>query len=104
MLFTVNGKTQKVKVSEASTASNSAYKVFRCGVTAKEMTDTITARFYLADGTAVGSAYTYTIREYANYILTHDSYTQKAKDVVKAMLNYGACSQKYFNGYLPACD
>lgn len=100
MLFTVNGKTQKVKVSEASTASNSAYKVFRCGVTAKEMTDTITARFYLADGTAVGSAYTYTIREYANYILTHDNYSSKAKDVVKAMLNYGACSQKYFNYHI----
>lgn len=97
MLFTVNGETQKVKVSEADTASNSAYKVFRCGVTAKEMTDTITAQFYLADGTAVGSAYSYTVREYANYILTHDSYAQKAKDVAKAMLNYGACSQKYFN-------
>ena len=97
MLFTVNGETQKVKVSEADTASNSAYKVFRCGVNAKEMTDTITAQFYLADGTAVGSAYSYTVREYANYILTHDSYAQKTKDVAKAMLNYGACSQKYFN-------
>ncbi len=97
MLFTVNGETQKVKVSEADTASNSAYKVFRCGVTSREMTDTITAQFYLADGTAVGSTYSYTVREYANYILTHDSYAQKAKDVAKAMLNYGACSQKYFN-------
>lgn len=97
MLFTVNGETQKVKVSEATAASNSEYLVFTCGVTAKEMTDTITAQFYLADGTAVGSAYSYTVREYANYILTHDSYAQKAKDVAKAMLNYGACSQKYFN-------
>ena len=97
MLFTVNGETQKVKVSEATAASNSEYLVFTCGVTAKEMTDTITAQFYLADGTAVGSTYSYTVREYANYILTHDSYAQKAKDVAKAMLNYGACSQKYFN-------
>jgi len=97
MQFTVNNRTQKVKISEAERQSSARYLVFRCGVTAKEMTDTITAQFYLADGTAVGSAYTYTIREYANYILTHDNYTQKAKDVVKAMLNYGACSQKYFN-------
>jgi hypothetical protein len=69
--------------------------VFSCGVAAKEMTDTITAQFYLADGTAVGSAYTYTVRDYANYILTH-GYAQKAKIAVKAMLNYGACAQKYF--------
>ena len=97
MLFTVNGRTQKVKVSEATAASNSEYLVFTCGVAAKEMTDTISAQFYRADGTAVGSAYSYTVREYANYILTHDDYSQKAKVVVKTMLNYGACSQKYFN-------
>lgn len=96
MLFTVNGRTQKVKVSEATAASNSKYKVFSCGVAAKEMTDTITAQFYLADGTAVGSAYNYTVRDYANYILTHDGYSQNTKNIVKKMLNYGACSQKYF--------
>lgn len=96
MLFTVNGRTQKVKVSESTAASNSNYKVFSCGVAAKEMTDTITAQFYLADGTAVGSAYNYTVRDYANYILTHDGYSQNTKNIVKKMLNYGACSQKYF--------
>ena len=96
MLFTVNGRTQKVKVSEATAASNSKYKVFSCGVAAKEMTDTITAQFYLADGTVVGSAYNYTVRDYANYILTHDGYSQNTKNIVKKMLNYGACSQKYF--------
>ena len=95
MLFTVNGRTQKVKVSQATVASDPNYMVFSCGVAAKEMTDTITAQFYLADGTAVGSAYTYTVRDYANYILTH-GYAQKAKIAVKAMLNYGACAQKYF--------
>ena len=97
MLFTVNGKTRKVKVSEATSASNSDYKVFTCGVAAKEMTDTVTAQFYLADGTAVGEPISYTVRDYANYILTHDSYGQNTKAVVRAMLNYGACSQNYFN-------
>ena len=96
ILFTVNGKTQKVKVSEASNGTGGA-KIFPCGVAAKQMTDEITAQFYLADGTPAGTPYTYTIREYANYILTHDSYSAAAKDLVKAMLNYGACSQKYFN-------
>ncbi|MBR5678039.1 MAG: leucine-rich repeat domain-containing protein [Paludibacteraceae bacterium] len=93
--FTVNGKEQIVKVSEATNGTNGA-KVFRCGVAAKEMTDTITAQFYRADGTAVGNPYSYTVRDYANYILKSDGYSQKAKDLVKAMLNYGACSQVYF--------
>ena len=98
MLFTVNNRTQKVLVSEAERAQGSPrYRIFSCGVAAKEMTDKVTAQFYLYDGTPVGSEYTYTVREYANYILTHDSYSQKAKTVVKEMLNYGACSQTYFN-------
>ena len=96
MLFTVNNRTQKVLVSEAERAQG-RYRVFSCGVAAKEMTDKVTARFYLYDGTPVGSEYTYTVREYANYILTHDNYSQNAKAAVKAMLNYGACSQTYFN-------
>lgn len=95
ILFTVNGETQKVKVSEASNGTDGA-KIFRCGVAAKKMTDIISAQFYLADGTAVGSSYSYTVRDYANYILTHDDYSQSAKTLVKAMLNYGACSQQYF--------
>ena len=95
--FTVNGEEQIVKVSEANATSNSDYVSFRCSVVAKEMTDVITAQFYLADDTAVGSAYTYSVREYAEYVLTHQ-YSANAKSLVKAMLNYGACSQKHF-GY-----
>ena len=98
ILFTVNGQEQTVKVSEAASTSNSDYLAFRCGVAAKEMSDEITAQFFLADGTPLGDAYTYSVREYANYILTHDSYSQYAKTLVKAMLNYGASSQKHF-GY-----
>ena len=93
--FTVNDKEETITVSEAANASG-GFKVFRCGIVAKEMTDVITAQFYLANGTEVGSAYTYTVREYADYILAHDDYSQYAKTLVKAMLNYGACSQKYF--------
>ena len=97
MLFTVNNRTQKVLVSEAERAQGSPrYRIFSCGVAAKEMTDKVTAQFYLYDGTPVGSEYTYTVREYANYILTHN-YTDKDKNIAKTMLNYGACAQKYFN-------
>lgn len=98
IMFTVNGQEQTVKVSEAASTSNSAYLAFRCGVAAKQMSDEITAQFFLSDGTPVGSAYTYSVKEYANYILTHDNYSVYAKSLVKAMLNYGASSQKHF-GY-----
>ena len=97
VLFTVNSKTQKVKVSQASDGTDGAM-IFPCGVVAKEMTDVITAQFYLADGTAVGSAYTYTVRDYANYILTHQSsYSNNAVKLVKSILNYGSATQTYFN-------
>ena len=94
--FTVNGQEQIVRVYEASNGTDGA-KVFRCSVVAKQMSDVITARFYLADGTAVGNEYSYTVKEYANYILTHDSYAQDIKNIVKTMLNYGAETQKQFN-------
>ena len=97
ILFTVNGNTQKVKVNQAENGTDGA-KIFPCGVVAKEMTDVITARFYLADGTAAGSEYTYTVRDYANYILSHQSsYSGNTVKLVKAILNYGAATQIYFN-------
>ena len=96
MLFAVNGQTQTVKVKDAS-IGNDGIRLFPCGVAAKEMTDVITAQFCLADGTPAGIGYTYTVREYADYILTHEGYSGSAKNLVKAMLNYGATSQIYFN-------
>ena len=96
MQFTVNGKTQKVKISEASRAED--YYIFRCNVVAKEMTDTITAQIYLSEGNPDGDAYTYTVRDYAVYILDHQSvYGKAVVDVVNEMLNYGAAAQIYFN-------
>lgn len=95
--FTVNGQEQIVKVSEASDdPSGSGAKIFRCSVVAKQMSDTITAQFYTANGFPDGTSYSYSIKEYANYILTHN-YTDKDKNIAKTMLNYGACAQKYFN-------
>ena len=97
MQFTINGTTQTVKVSEA--ARDGSYYVFRCDTVAKEMTDTITAQMYLSAGNPDGDAYTYSVRDYAVYILNHQSsFDAKTVAVVKAMLNYGASAQKLF-GY-----
>lgn len=96
MLFTVNGKTQKKMVSE--TGKSGEYYIFRCDTSAKEMCDKITAQVYLDDSTAIGREYSYMVRDYAKYILSHsDDYSAKTIDLVKAMMNYGAYSQIYFN-------
>ena len=101
MLFTVNGRTQKVMVKKLK-ATDDGYYIFRCNVAAKEMTDQITAQLYLADGVESGPSYTFAVRDYASYILNHTAsgeigHDPKVVSLVKAMLNYGAYSQIYFN-------
>jgi len=98
MRFTVNGKEQIVPVKDL-TPNKEGYYIFRCNVVAKEMADEITAQVYLSENNPVGDAYTYSVREYAAYIIEHpEKYSVKAVELVKAMLNYGAAAQTYF-GY-----
>lgn len=102
MLFTVAGRTQKVQVKKLTPTAD-GYYIFRCDVAAKEMCDKITAQFYLADGIVSGPSYTFSVRDYAAYILNHTAsgeigHDPKVVALVKAMLNYGAYSQVYF-GY-----
>lgn len=61
---------------------------------AKEMTDVIKAELYL-DGILV-SGKEYSVQEYAQTIL-NDSEKASEWDMVKAMLNYGAWAQTYFD-------
>ena len=63
-------------------------------VAAAQMTDEITIS--VVSGDLVSQEMTYTIRQYAEYIL-NGSYTESTKALVKAMLNYGAASQTYFD-------
>lgn len=94
--FTVNGNTSKVKVSDAK--ENEHGKKFTCPVVAKEMTSEIQAQF-VSEGER-SQIYTYTVKDYAEEILNDSKnlYSDEAKKLVKAMLNYGANAQKYF-GY-----
>ena len=115
MNFTLpNGTTSKVYVSgtheDGSTATTDTtvkngvtYYVFTCEVAAKEMTSDIKAQMIGNNGEKKGTVYTYTVKEYADYILSHmsaeESDISKATiQVVKGMLNYGGAAQKYF-GY-----
>ncbi len=109
-----NGTTSKVYVSgtheDGSTATTDTtvkngvtYYVFTCEVAAKEMTSDIKAQMIGNNGEKTGKVYTYTVKEYADYILSHTSaeesnYGSATVQLVKGMLNYGGAAQKYF-GY-----
>ncbi|MCR5742496.1 MAG: carbohydrate-binding domain-containing protein [Lachnospiraceae bacterium] len=102
MVFTLpDGSYQEVRVgdSEEVIIDGLSYNVFGCEIAAKYMTGEIKAQYVCADGTK-GTMYTYSVKEYADYLLAHvDDNTQyaEAADLVRAMLNYGAYSQIFFD-------
>lgn len=74
------------------------YYVFKCRVAAKEMTSEIEAQ--MIDGDLTGTEYTYSVKEYADYLIEHADERDDlapAVPLVKAMLNYGGYSQVYFD-------
>ena len=101
MQFTLpNGTITKVLVSEAQTNTTinaeKTYYRFPCEVSSYEMTQDIKAQMFDGNGKC-GKEYTYTVRDYAQYLIDHVDLYQDAYPFAVAMLNYGACSQKYFN-------
>ena len=107
MVFTVpNGSktdTQTLLVKDVIAESSNkvvigskTYYKFKCSISAKDMASEITAQ--LVDGESKGKEYTYSVKDYADYLLAHTEVEQyeKAAPLVKAMLNYGAASQTYF--------
>ena len=104
MHFTIpkNGDpdTKDIKVSEATQVEmgGKTYYVFKCQVAAKEMTSDITAQ--IIDGDKHGELDTYSVKEYADYLIAHaeeNEEWEKAVPLVKALLNYGAYTQIYFD-------
>ena len=101
MQFTLpNGTVTKVLVSEAQTNTTinaeKTYYRFPCEVASYEMTQDIKAQMFDGNGKC-GKEYTYTVRDYAQYLIDHVDLYQDAYPFAVAMLNYDACSQKYFN-------
>ena len=100
MQFTLpNGTVTKVPVSEAQTNTEikegTTYYRFPCEVASYEMTQDIKAQMFDGNGNC-GKEYTYTVRDYAQYIIENGSLYVEAIPFVVTMLDYGACSQKYF--------
>ena len=96
----IEAPTAKVTIGTSSSDAvltkqeNGTYAV-TVKVAAAQMTDNISIQ--VVNGDAVSEAMTYTIRQYAEKILTGE-YDAKTQNLVKAMLNYGAMAQTYF-GY-----
>ncbi|MCR5479774.1 MAG: leucine-rich repeat domain-containing protein [Ruminococcus sp.] len=80
------------------------YYKFKCSVSAKDMASTITAQ--LVDGEKSGTKYTYSVKDYADYLLTHTDVEEyaNAAPLVKTMLSYGAYSQQFFGEGTPLAD
>lgn len=99
ILFTVEGLPgmQKVYVADAETISlnGAKYDVFVCRVPAKNMTSKITADLYISGSKAATTDYS--VRRYADQIIANPSMYNNAWPLVRAMLNYGAYAQEYFN-------
>ena len=69
--------------------------IFRCEVAAKEMTSAISAKL-VTSGSEL-QLEDYTVQQYAEYILSNSGTYANEQELVKAMLNYGAQAQLYFN-------
>ena len=93
--FTVNGSTQTVKLSELATKDG--FYIATVSIPAAEMTDSIKAVVKYDEETVLYTFVNYSGVGYASTILNGNNYTAAAKDAVKAMLNYAAAAQVYFN-------
>lgn len=92
-----NGETKRISLDEAviDTTSVSGKKLYKftCYVSAKQMSDPI-----LIQASASGyeeEAHTYSIRQYADNILSKEKYSDELKYLVRVMMYYGASSQQY---------
>lgn len=87
-----------VKDAKSVESGGKTYYIFKCQVSSKEMTSRI--RTQIIDGKITGTEYTYSVKEYADYLIAHAGEKAEwtaAVPIVKAMLNYGGYSQLYFN-------
>ena len=91
--ITAGGISKVIPVSEL-TEEDGLYRVC-VNVAAAQMTEQINLRVVINGILAENK--TYTVRQYADYILDGD-YDEATKTLVKEMLNYGSAAQSYF-GY-----
>ncbi len=87
------GNSVAHKISQAAQDADGHY-IFSAKVAAAQMTDAIKLQFSV--GEEKGVVHTYSVRQYADTILSGD-YDEELKALVSEMLNYGGKAQLYFN-------
>lgn len=99
VLFTMpDGRQSRQYVKDAN-RKNGMYG-FTCGLYAKEMTQKVIVQVVNGKG-MTGYKYAYAVEDYANYVLnSSESSYERAKPVIKTMMNYGGYAQDEFNAYL----
>ncbi len=88
----VDGNGYRYNLSELTTTED-GYYVVSANVAAAQMTDEITIQ--VVSGENVSEVKSYSIRGYAEYILTNSD-DENTMLLVQRMLNYGAAAQNYF--------
>lgn len=96
--FKIDGQTYKLNASDAAEVNENGktlYK-FSCPVSAAQMSDTIETRIVIDNNTK--EEYSYSVKEYASNLLSKSNeYPAETVKLVKALLNYGAAAQTFFN-------
>lgn len=93
--MTVNGIEQKAYLKDAETDGDGRY-TFECRLAAAQMTDKINLQLKSGAGENLGRAYAYSVRDYADVLLAGNG-TDERKELVGAMLYYGASAQVLFD-------
>lgn len=89
-----NGETLTLKLADLEKDADGRY-IVSVTVAAAEMADKITVTGMLDTETA-GTEYTLSVRGYCDLVLADEATSEKAKTLIKAMLNYGAEAQLAF--------
>ena len=90
---TFDGETAAYDLSKMTTDENGKY-IISVDLAAAQMTEEICLEFVMGDAVILKKVYS--VRRYAEAILTGD-FDAKTQNMVKAMLNYGAKAQLYFD-------
>lgn len=91
--ITVEGVTETVDLADAVKNEKGQYLI-SVNLAAAQMTESVQVKTLLSG--AVIEDKTYTVRQYADYILADENQSDEIKNLVRAMLIYGGKAQNYF--------
>jgi len=94
--ITLAGETISLSAADGVLDDTTGQYVFTVKLAPAQMTETVTVS--LRSGEGIIGQKSYSVRQYAEYILDNDNgYEDSIKNLVKEMLNYGAAAQTYFS-------